>query len=80
MEATGPSKFMSRIAFTVNQKIYFIEVATRVTVPAGSEASIALPAVAPAAADNSFEKIGVQVLSGGTTVLEDGIFATVVAP
>ena len=26
MEAAGLSKFMSRIAFTVNQKIYFIEV------------------------------------------------------
>jgi len=53
---------------------------TRATVPAGSEASIALPAVAPTASDNSFEKIGVQVLSGGTTVLEDSIFATVVTP
>lgn len=53
---------------------------TRVTVPAGSEASIAIPVIAPAAADNSFEQIRVQVVSGGTAVLQGSIFAKVVAP
>lgn len=53
---------------------------TQMAVPAGSEASIAVPVMVPASASNSFEEIQVKVVSGGTTVLEAGIFAKVVAP